>query len=123
MKPKELMPEPKRNKIKKYLCKGPSSIPNTSMMKSPTLVIVLFLCCVILDRAFGSKIPLFDSQEPDASRTHVRRFITYYIFINFGAFCRISQQPCCWMKETELLLQTLKKLLKTFLPKFFSSLR
>ena len=122
MKPKELMPEPKRNKIKKYLCKGPSIKSNTSLMKSPTLVIVLFLCCVILDRAFGSKIPLFDSQEPDASRTHVR-FITYYIFIIFATFCRISQQPCCWMKETEL--QTLKKMLKTFRripPKCFSSL-
>ena len=55
-------------------------------MTSPALAGCLFLCCVILDRSFGSKIPTGDIREQSAWITHVRK-----ILIFFFNFCCISQ--------------------------------
>ena len=61
---------------------------SAELMTSPALARCLFLCCVILDRSFGSKIPTGDIRKQSASTTYVRKIII--CFFNFRCISQNS---------------------------------
>ena len=62
----------KRSSVKMIHYKAPSCSLNVVMMTSQALMILLCLCFYV-NRSFGLKIPLGDSQERALTRQDVRR--------------------------------------------------